>query len=176
MSRAALIRYVCWSGLVLFAIEAAGLWYLKVLPFSRIDVVNTSDVRDIYWNPEEVSGSVYTSPSGVMHVAAGPNYGIFPTIRKTIEQSVPDLDTASDFERVLALKLWAHGRFAVRSRVGDYAMFDYRKSFQPDGQPKALCDAFATLFVGACLSLSIPARLVHLNTSSEAGFQGHYIA
>ena len=42
-------------------------------------------------------------------------------------------------------------------------------------QPKGLCDAFSVLFVGAALSMDIPARLVHLTTTGGPGAKGHYV-
>ena len=45
-------------------------------------MISILDIRDIYWDPEEIGGSLYTFPGGVTHVLADPHSGVFPAIRE----------------------------------------------------------------------------------------------
>ena len=164
--------------LCMVALEAVGLVYLKELPFSRITVLSYDTEGDLYWRPERGKPSTFTDSRGVMQAIVGPEYGVFRQYRAAVEEEVGiELAGAqSDLERAVVLRQWARGQYDFSAGSGKLRMFDYEGLLRNRRHDSGLCDAFATLFVGAAISIGLPARVVHLNTSAGTDSRGHYTA
>ena len=166
-----------WVWLVFMVIlEVSGLWYLKVLPYSRIEVVNTNRVEDLYWNPRQSPDGRYFSPGGITHYLVNPEYHSLQRYREVVP---PELRVQGPvkMDDVVRLRQWARAQFRYEISLANYAMFDYEKTIallKPNGGG-GICDAFVTFFVGAALSAGIPARIVHLLSTDGRDYRGHYV-
>lgn len=161
---------------LIVSFEVTGLLYLRKLPFSRINVINTTTLEDIYWNPVLARGNSYRSPSGIDYFIVGPHYDILPDIRSVISEEMPNLENNnSTLMKAIKLRKWVRSKIEFGHPLTQYEMFDYHKSFELMDSGKGLCDAFSILFVGAALSMDIPTRLVHLTTTGGPGAGGHYV-
>jgi hypothetical protein len=159
---------------VLVSIEAGGLWYLKYLPYSRIDVVNTERREDLYWNPRQSPDGWFRSPGGILHYLVKENYPSLRNYRKIVPEKL-NPGKFVQVEEVVRLRQWVRDQFRYESYLSGYGMFDYEKTISLRKQERGggICDAFVTFFVGSALSVGIPARVVHLQSKD---WQGHYIS
>ena len=171
--------------LLTVALEALGLVYLKELPFSRITVVNVGREADLYWPPTPGKHSEFTGADGVPQVIVGPDYGVLRQYRLALPADRGlELEAArTDLERAVILRKWARDQYDYNVGSGKIGMFDYGALLQsriretgPVSREAGLCDAFTTLFVAACLSQGMPARVIHLTTSGGTDSRGHYTA
>ena len=169
------VRRIWWVCLILLVmVEAAGLAYLKALPYSRIEVINTSQLSDLYWNPRQSPNGIFRSPGGVVHKLVGAGYAHLEGYRSIIPAEILPQEKVRLID-VVRLRQWSRKQFRYSRDLGGFAMFDYKKTLslrKPNGVG-GLCDAFVTFFVGSALSVGIPARVVHL-LAQDGG--GHYVA
>jgi hypothetical protein len=176
-------RFLSAAVLAAVALEALGLAWLKELPFSRIQVINVNREQDLYWTPRPGQWNEHIGPPGVAQSIVAPDYSVLRSYRQAIRND-PSVDLKSettDLRLAVALRQWARDQYDFNAGSGRLGMFDYdallrnrlrEGSFRESG----LCDAFSTLFVGACLAFGLPARVIHLNTSAGIESQGHYTA
>jgi len=162
--------------LAMVALEALGLVYLKRLPFSRITVLNYETEADLYWHPTPGRRSAVTDSRGVTQVIVGPDYSVFRQYRAAVQADCGiELDGAqTDLERAVILRRWARRQYEFSSGSGKIGMFDYAALLRHRTIESGLCDAFATLYVGAAIATGLPARVIHLNTAPGVNSQGHY--
>jgi hypothetical protein len=144
---------------LIFCVIVIEVYYLKTLPCSFVNIYYTSEPKDFNKAPTSAMVIEIDGYSFSYYIPNKLEKNSLRLLNDQIEQRDSD-----GINRVIIIANWTRGKLKFGKPNGNRALVvEHIVNHSTNEDFNVLCDSYARLFVIACQSLEIPARIIELN-------------